>query len=399
MSYFNAINEARRLGEPPLAPSAPPAMAATGVVDRFDFDKATVLPSHQAQIIAIARRIVASHGTATPIRHLKLVGHTDPAGREAYNLDLGTRRAHEVRKHLFATLERMRPDVPWLKQITVEIESRGESQPIPGNDERSRRVEFFLPAPPQQQKSTPACVPQADAFAIERSAARASLNKAAGVSRRFIVTVGALDARGRFVPTILDNKYWFAKLYELITYNEIAESGRFKQAAFVFHFIPIFYDMYSDALEAFLRGDLGRVSPLWQHHFRSAGRPNVSSFSAWQAGIQTSISTGVAAHIQGDMATALERAYRSYTAKYCLPRPHFDTFREDFFENNWPIFQRVQADLFLELSKFGPFPVRPEIAQAIIGIGAGVLGGLDLNEVFRWRAAAWAEAKRRLGFP
>jgi hypothetical protein len=93
----------------------------------------------------------------------------------------------------------------------------------------------------------------------------------------------------------------------------------------------------------------------------------------------------------------LERAYRSYVAKYCLTNVPFDTFRTDFFEKNRPVFNEVQAGFFLELSRMGPFPVRPEVGQAIIGIGAQISGGLDLEEVFRWRAAAWAETKRRLG--
>jgi outer membrane protein OmpA-like peptidoglycan-associated protein len=388
------------LGQAPAAPPPAPAGTAFGVIERFEFGKWQVLPLHQPQMIAMATRIRDSHSTAAPIRVLRLIGHTDPRGTEAFNLELGTKRAREVRKHLLATLARMRPDIPWLSRITVQIESRGESQPIGDSHERSRRVEILLPTrpPPQPQQAAAGCVAQSNALANERDAARRTLAKSAAVARRFIVTVGAVGARGRFVPTILDNKYWFAKLYELITYHEIGEGGRMAHPAFVFHFMPIFYDMYSDALDAFQRGDLGKVSPLWQQHFRAAARPDVSSFSSWQRGIQTSINTGVAAHIQGDMGTALERAYRSYTAKYCLPRPHFDTFRPDFFENNWPIFQRVQADLFLDLARFGPFPVRPEVAQALIGAGAQIAGGLDLNEVFKWRAAAWATAKRRLGF-
>jgi hypothetical protein len=196
---------------------------------------------------------------------------------------------------------------------------------------------------------------------------------------------------------VLDDKYWFAKLYELITYHEILRADGLQYPGFLLHFMPVFYNMYSDALDDFQNGNTGRVSGLWLAHFRSAARPDVSSFSAWQRGVQNSIITGVRAHIQGDMATALERAYRSYVAKYCLTNVPFDSFRVDFFERNRPVFNEVQASFFLELSRMGPFPVRPEVGQAIIGVGAQVSGGLDLDEVFRWRGTAWAEAKRRLG--
>jgi outer membrane protein OmpA-like peptidoglycan-associated protein len=134
------------LGEPPAAPVAAP----TTVIDRFDFGKATVLPIHQPQIIAIARSIIASHGTTAPVRQLRLIGHTDPRGTEAYNVELGMRRAQEVRKHLLAALARMQPRIPWPNRVVIDVESRGERQPFPGGPERSRRVEVFLPssAPP-----------------------------------------------------------------------------------------------------------------------------------------------------------------------------------------------------------------------------------------------------------
>jgi hypothetical protein len=195
---------------------------------------------------------------------------------------------------------------------------------------------------------------------------------------------------------VLDTKYWFAKLYELTTYFEIAEANRFQHPRFVFHFIPIFHDMYVGALENFDRGNFSAVHPLWLHHFRTTGRPDVSSASAWQRGVQNSIITGTAAHVRGDMATALERTYRSYVAKYCLPSPPFEMFRTDF-DNMQPIFARSQAAFFLELDRLGPSRVPPEVGQFIIGVGARYAGGLDLDEVLRWRTEAWNSARSRLG--
>src|SRR6185503_21139565 len=87
---------------------------------------------------------------------------------------------------------------------------------------------ILLPRPPQPSGPSPTPPPPPmcafdirNAVAIEREAARNTLTLSAQVAGRFVRTVGALGARGRFVPTVIDNKYWFAKLYEYITYYEI----------------------------------------------------------------------------------------------------------------------------------------------------------------------------------
>jgi hypothetical protein len=236
-----------------------------------------------------------------------------------------------------------------------------------------------------------------NAFAIEREAARRTLALSAQVANGFIQTIGAVSARGRFIPTVLDNKYWFAKLYEFITYYEIAEASNFRQPAFVLHFIPTFYDLYYQALENWITGKRASVSSLWTSHFTRAGRPDKSSIGAWMIGVQLSIVTGVTAHVQGDMANALEQTYRSYVAKYCLSSPpRFDEFRTDFFDKNRIVFDRAKAAFLLHLSQFSPFPVGPEWGQFLFAKGEQLAGGLDVDEVYRWRDKAWSEARRRL---
>jgi hypothetical protein len=237
-----------------------------------------------------------------------------------------------------------------------------------------------------------------DAVRIELDAARRVLDTAGQVSKGFIRTVGAVDARGRFTPTIIDNKYWFAKLYEYITYEEIRAIGQFRHPAFVMHFILHFYSLYYDALNNWNNNNRSAVHALWARHFTIAARPDNSSVRAWGNGVRDSIVSGATAHIQGDMATALERAYRSYVAKYCLsPPPRLDDFKPDFFETNRIVFDRAKADLLLDAARFGPFPVGPEFGQFLFAVGEPLAGGLDVNEVYRWREQVWASVKRRLG--
>ena len=118
------------------------------IIDRFGFGSADVLPTHQPQIIRIARCIVASLGTAHPVNNLDVVGHADPVGTEAANLDLGRRRAEAVKRELLRTIDRIRPGTA--ARIVINASSQGESRPVPAADPAlSRRVEVFMTLPPR----------------------------------------------------------------------------------------------------------------------------------------------------------------------------------------------------------------------------------------------------------
>src|SRR5690606_20540011 len=125
------------------------------------------------------------------------------------------------------------------------------------------------------------------AYEIELKAAYQTLNKANAVAGQFFRTVGAVGRTGRFIPTIMDTKYWFAKLYAIITGFEIGAARNYKEPGFVLHFIPIFYDMYKNALDAWDAGG-GGIHALWTFHFTSTGRPDHGSMLAWANGVETS---------------------------------------------------------------------------------------------------------------
>ena len=74
------------------------------VLDRFVFDGPAVPAGHDAVIDRIARLIVASRVSGDPIETVRLVGHTDPAGKAPYNLGLAERRAKAVETKLRAAL-------------------------------------------------------------------------------------------------------------------------------------------------------------------------------------------------------------------------------------------------------------------------------------------------------
>ena len=134
-------------------------------LDRFLFDRATVQPLHAPVIHAVATNIVSSQRTLQPIRSIDLVGHTDQVGSDAHNVDLGRRRAEEVRRELFRQIDRQQPGLS--VQLTFTVQSRGKTQPLLGPAALSRRVEICLPMLPPPT----VCGPDATDWFIRQVAA------------------------------------------------------------------------------------------------------------------------------------------------------------------------------------------------------------------------------------
>ena len=233
------------------------------------------------------------------------------------------------------------------------------------------------------------CLDFSKSFEIEAEEANRTRQLSIEVANRFFRNVGAVGRAGHFIPTIIDTKYWFAKLYEIMTAFEIGAARDYKHPGFVLHFIPVFYGMYNRALDGWAAGGAG-VSDLWRKHFEKTGRPE-TGMMAWSDGVLTSIITGTVAHVRGDMSQALESAYRSYVSKYCLnPAPPFDTYKADFFAMG-AVFNQARTAAMSLVASLGP------VNEAGVKFGDSLGGGLDINQVEKWRAEAWADAKRRLG--
>ncbi|MDR1166024.1 MAG: OmpA family protein [Deltaproteobacteria bacterium] len=101
----------------------------------FDFDKSVIKPQFLPHIQQAAR-ILANN----PEISVSVVGHADHVGTEAYNYDLGMRRAESVRRELVAN---------GVAPERLLVSSRGESEPIDTNQTsagraRNRRVEIHV---------------------------------------------------------------------------------------------------------------------------------------------------------------------------------------------------------------------------------------------------------------
>ena len=104
---------------PPPAPKAP-AMTSADATVNFGFDKADLDADAMAAIDTLVGEASAQGG----IKAVRLTGHADRIGTEAYNMDLSLRRASSVSDYL---VQRAGVDPQ-----AVEIGGQGESQPLVG---------------------------------------------------------------------------------------------------------------------------------------------------------------------------------------------------------------------------------------------------------------------------
>ncbi len=130
------------LGGQGPAPAPPSPTQPAMVLDDFDFDRDDLKPAHRTQIARLATLVVASQDTDHPVVQVRLVGHTDAAGSRTYNLDLGRRRAENVRRTLTQALDQARPGLS--SRVALLVETRGEDEPASDAPPRNRRVESFL---------------------------------------------------------------------------------------------------------------------------------------------------------------------------------------------------------------------------------------------------------------
>jgi OmpA-OmpF porin, OOP family len=101
----------------------------------FDFDKAVLKPGDRSEIDeAVAK--MRSRGVAA--ENIKLTGHTDSIGTDAYNQKLGLRRAEAVKQYMVNH---------GVAADKIAVESKGKSQPVASNKTaegraKNRRVDI-----------------------------------------------------------------------------------------------------------------------------------------------------------------------------------------------------------------------------------------------------------------
>ncbi len=121
---------------PPLPPVAEQVITLSDADNvLFAFDSSTLTPEFQAELSKLVGDLKKSD-----IKGIKVVGHTDSVGTDAYNQKLSERRAASVEKFLTAE---------GVSSSLLTSEGMGESQPVADNAtaegrSKNRRVELHL---------------------------------------------------------------------------------------------------------------------------------------------------------------------------------------------------------------------------------------------------------------
>ncbi len=104
------------------------------VNDEFDFDSASLKPEMQSALDGVAGNIMNTQGEES----LRVIGHTDSTGPEAYNQILSERRANAVADYL---------ESKGVARSSMSVSGMGESSPVADNGTKegrkhNRRVEI-----------------------------------------------------------------------------------------------------------------------------------------------------------------------------------------------------------------------------------------------------------------
>jgi OOP family OmpA-OmpF porin len=119
--FWTPEKDVAECGAVAVEPAPPQCEKITlGTDTLFDFDRANLKPTGRARLDQLASDI----NRAERVSAVKVVGHTDSKGTEAYNMRLGQRRADTVAGYLASR------NVPAAK---ISSSSMGESQPVAPN--------------------------------------------------------------------------------------------------------------------------------------------------------------------------------------------------------------------------------------------------------------------------
>lgn len=121
--------EAKKAPPPPPAPPAEPVYEkvslAAGAL--FDFNKDSLKPEGKQQLDELASKI----GGTARVTDVKVIGHTDSVGPEAYNQQLSVRRATTVRDYLATK---------GVDRNMMSVSGMGESSPVADNSTKAGRA-------------------------------------------------------------------------------------------------------------------------------------------------------------------------------------------------------------------------------------------------------------------
>lgn len=126
--------------QPAPVVQAPPVVAPSsdGLPLEYPNTQAILFPLNKADLSTQARdelKSLSKWMKNNPSAKVKVEGHTDPLGSEAYNYKLGEQRAASIQNYLKSQ---------GVSDAKIQATSRGEAQPVAEQDELNRRAEIQI---------------------------------------------------------------------------------------------------------------------------------------------------------------------------------------------------------------------------------------------------------------
>ena len=151
------------------------------------------------------------------------------------------------------------------------------------------------------------------------------------------------------LKTAKDMKYWFARVYEYVTENEIAAICATPPTYMYPHMkmqeVIGFHATYRANLDAWERGAHEQVESNWSAAFAAAESSKLSG-TVWGWDIKNALLPSMQAHIRFDLPRAIASAY--FTNYSGIPKTTIDDFHVDFAAMG-PVFDAAQAEIEPEL--------------------------------------------------
>ncbi|MEM7039108.1 MAG: DUF5995 family protein, partial [Bacteroidota bacterium] len=153
--------------------------------------------------------------------------------------------------------------------------------------------------------------------------ARKSLKK---LTARADAMYGKATTLGIEHDSVLDNRFWFTKVYQFVTEGELKyiESNQFYYPSYVLRSVIYFEKVYADNMDA---ADTGDVEAHWKKAFEKTSEKDTDWYVDFLDGIQCLVQS-MLAHIRFDLPRCEAWVFNSYYSH--LPGVKIQDFKEDF---------------------------------------------------------------------
>lgn len=151
-----------------------------------------------------------------------------------------------------------------------------------------------------------------------------------------------------------DRKAWFARVYALVTEEQLAhlDRGAVDHPEWVLRLVPRFHASYAAPLAGFERGE--PIEPAWQKAWSVASRAETPRE------VVRGLLLGVAAHIETDLPRALAETWREHFRERC----EYVRFRADYVRMGHVF--RVASDRLVERMPRGFLPIWLRLARGAL---------------------------------